>query len=120
MYTEHPYPHGTHWQEDQVDRSNYRGTRSAVIGGNLIYPVLVAFPIVVLATDLAFWGIGDHFWARASEWLLVTGVVLGALAVDLGLIEFTTIRRVRSRVAGRSSAISRAQSPEHLDSPELE
>ena len=95
-----------------MDRSDYRGTRSTAIGGRLIHPMLMVFPIVflvgVLATDLAFWGIGDQFWARASEWLLAVGVILGALAVDLGLIEFTTVSRVHSRVAGRVYSLGSA------------
>jgi uncharacterized membrane protein len=74
--------------------------------------VLVVFPIAllvsVLATDLAFWGTGNHFWARTSEWLLAVGVISGALAADLGMIEFTTISRVRSLVAARVYSLGNA------------
>jgi uncharacterized membrane protein len=88
-----------------MDRSDYQGTPStAAIGGHPIHPMLVVFPIAflvgALATDLAFWGTGDHFWALASEWLLAAGVVMGVLAAVAGLIEFITISRVRSLVAG--------------------
>jgi uncharacterized membrane protein len=87
-----------------VDRSDYRDTRSTVIGGHLTHPMLVVFPIAflvsVLATDLAFWGTGDNFWARASEWLLAVGVIMGAFVSGFGLIEFITISRLRSLVAG--------------------
>ena len=38
---------------------------------------------------------GIHFWAEASRWLLLVGVVTGALAAIFGLIDFLTIRRVR-------------------------
>ena len=63
-----------------MDRSGNRGTRSyAAVGGRLIHPMLVVFPIAflvgVLATDLAFWGTDDHFWALASKWLLAAGVI---------------------------------------------
>ena len=65
--------------------------------------MLVVFPIGflvgALATDLAFWGTSDPFWARASEWLLGAGIIMGALAVA-GLIEFVTISRVRLLAVG--------------------
>ena len=85
--------------------SDYRGVRStAAIFGHPIHPMLVVFPIGflvgALATDLAFWATSDSFWARASEWLLGAGIVMGALAAVAGLIEFVTISRVRSLVAG--------------------
>jgi uncharacterized membrane protein len=85
--------------------SDHRGVRStAAILGHPIHPMLVVFPIGflvgALATDLAFWGTSDPFWARASEWLLGAGIVMGALAAVVGLIEFVTISRVRSLVAG--------------------
>lgn len=88
-----------------MNSSNYRGARSyAPVGGRLIHPVLMVFPIAllvgVLATDLAFWGSGNHLWAQASEWLLAVGVILGAVVADLGMIAFITISGVRSRVAG--------------------
>ena len=85
--------------------SDFRGVRStAAIFGHPIHPMLVVFPIGflvgALATDLAFWGTSDPFWARASEWLLGAGIVMGALAAVAGLIEFVTISRVRSLAAG--------------------
>jgi uncharacterized membrane protein len=88
-----------------MDRPDYQGTPStAAIAGHPIHPMLVVFPIAflvgALATDLAFWRTGDHFWALASQWLLAAGVVMGALAAAAGLIEFLTISRVRSLVAG--------------------
>ena len=88
-----------------MERTDYQGTSStAAIGGHPTHPLLVLFPIAflvgALATDLAFWGTGDHFWARASAWLLAVGVIMGALAAGFGLIEFITISRVRSLVSG--------------------
>lgn len=90
-----------------MDRSDYGATRGdAATGGHRIYPVLVIFPVTLLvstlATDLAFWASADHFWARVSEWLLAAGVIMGALAADLGMIEFSTISRVRLLVAARA------------------
>jgi uncharacterized membrane protein len=88
-----------------MDRLDYQGTPStAAIGGHPIHPMLVVFPIAflvgALATDLAFWRTDDQFWALASKWLLAAGVIMGALAAMAGLIEFLTIRRVRSLAAG--------------------
>ncbi len=88
-----------------MDRSEHVGVPStAAIFGHPIHPMLVVFPIGflvgALATDLAFWGTSDPFWARASEWLLGAGVVMGVLAAVAGLIEFVTISRVRSLAAG--------------------
>ena len=88
-----------------MDRLDYHGTPStAAIGGHPIHPMLVVFPIAflvgALATDLAFWRTDDQFWALASKWLLAAGVIMGALAAVAGLIEFLTIRRVRSLAAG--------------------
>ena len=85
--------------------SDDRGVRStAAIFGHPIHPMLVVFPIAflvgALVTDLAFWGTSDSFWARASEWLLGAGIVMGVLAAVAGLIEFVTISRVRSLAAG--------------------
>jgi uncharacterized membrane protein len=77
---------------------------TAAVAGHPIHPMLVVFPIAflvaALATDLAFWGTNDPFWARASTWLLGAGVVMGVLAAVAGLIEFLTISRVRSLAAG--------------------
>jgi len=77
---------------------------TAAIFGHPLHPVLVAFPIAFLSgvvlTDFAFWRTADPFWARASLWLVAAGVVTGLLAAVLGFIDFVTIRRVRSHLAG--------------------
>ena len=85
--------------------ADHGGVRCATaIFGHPIHPMLAVFPIGflvgALATDLAFWGTSAPFWARASEWLLGAGIVMGAVAAVAGLIEFVTISRVRSLVAG--------------------
>lgn len=88
-----------------MNRSDYTEAPStAAVVGHPIHPMLVVFPIgflvAALATDLAFWGTNDPFWARASTWLLGAGVVMGVLAAVAGLIDFITISRVRSLAAG--------------------
>lgn len=81
------------------------GVRSTVaVAGHPIHPMLVPFPIAFLvgafATDLAFWGTSDPFWARVSLWLIGAGLLMGLLAAAVGLIEFVTIARAREHMAG--------------------
>jgi uncharacterized membrane protein len=77
---------------------------AAAVVGHLIHPMLMAFSIAfltsVLATDLAFWGTGDPFWVSASAWLLLAGVVMGAIAAAVGVREFVIMSRVRSLTVG--------------------
>jgi uncharacterized membrane protein len=79
-------------------------TSTAAIAGHPIHPMLVPFPIAflvgALVTDLVFLGTGGGFWARASFWLLIAGVVTGLVAALFGLIDFVTIRRARAHSAG--------------------
>jgi uncharacterized membrane protein len=76
---------------------------TAAIKGHPLHPILVPFPIAflvaALASDLAFWGSGDPFSARASAWLIGAGVVMGALAAVAGLTDFLGSNRVRSITA---------------------
>jgi uncharacterized membrane protein len=73
---------------------------TAAIAGHPIHPILVGFPIAFLVgtlfTDMAYWLDPEHFWARASLWLLTAGVVTGLLAAVFGLVDFVTIERARS------------------------
>ena len=82
-----------------------KGVRStASIGGHLIHPMLVPFPIGflvgALATDLVFWGTGNTFWAGFSMWLVAAGLVMGAIAAVFGLTDFLTIERARTGSTG--------------------
>ena len=75
-----------------------------------IHPMLVVYPIALLtltpASDVAFWWLGDPFWARVSFWLLAGGLGFGLLAAAVGLVDFMTMRRVRSHVSGWSHMLS--------------
>ena len=77
---------------------------TAAVVGHLIHPMLMAFSIAfltsALATDLAFWGTGDPFWVSASAWLLLAGVVMGAIAAAVGVREFVIMSRVRLLTVG--------------------
>lgn len=85
--------------------SHAKGVRStASILGHPIHPMLVPFPIAFLVgafvSDLIFWGTGDAFWARASLYLVIAGLVTGVAAAVAGLTDFMTIDRAREHLAG--------------------
>ncbi len=91
----------------ESDESNYRDTgvpSTVAIAGHPIHPAVITFPIgllvSVLATDIAYWLLGDLFWARASFWLIVGGLVTGLVAAITGLLDFIRIGRVRKHTAG--------------------
>jgi uncharacterized membrane protein len=73
---------------------------TAAIAGHPLHHMLVAFPIAYLVgafvTDIAFRSTADTFWARGSFWLLAAGIVTAIVAAIPGLIDFTTINRVRN------------------------
>ena len=73
---------------------------TAAIAGHPLHPMLVPFPIAflvaTLVVDIAFSATHDPFWGRAAFWLLAAGIVMAAAAAIVGLIDFLTIRRVRS------------------------
>lgn len=77
---------------------------TAAIAGHPLHPIFVLFPAAFLvgafATDLAFWGTADPFWARASLWLVGVGLVTGIVAALFGAIDFWTIERARAHQAG--------------------
>jgi len=79
------------------------GSRMAILG-HPIHPVLIHFPVAaligLLATDLAYWFTGDFFWARAGLWLAGVGAVGGWLSGVIGLIDLTTVMRIRRLVTG--------------------
>ena len=76
---------------------------TASIMGHPLHPMLVAFPIGFLVgallSDIGYASSQNSFWAEATRWLLLAGLITGALAAVLGLIDFLTIPYVRSRTA---------------------
>lgn len=80
-------------------------TRSrAAIAGHPLHPVVLPFPFVFLTSTLVSDALllftGDGFWARASLYGLLAGLVTGVLAAILGLIDFSSIRAARSHRVG--------------------
>jgi uncharacterized membrane protein len=72
---------------------------TAAIAGHPLHHMLVTFPIAFLigafVTDLAFWSTQNAFWAQASYWLLIAGIVTALVAALPGFIDFLTISKLR-------------------------
>jgi uncharacterized membrane protein len=72
---------------------------TASIAGHPLHHMLVPFPIAFLigafATDLAFWSTTNAFWAQASYWLLIAGIVTALVAALPGFIDFFSIDKLR-------------------------
>ena len=87
------------------DRSHVHPRSTAKIGDHPIHPMLVSFPIVcfilTFVVDIIFVRTHDTTWATASIWLLVVGLVMGALAAVAGLTDFLGDDRIR----GASDAV---------------
>jgi uncharacterized membrane protein len=73
---------------------------TAQIAGHPLHPMLVVFPIAFLVgtfvSDIVYLASGDAFWARVSLWLLVAGLVMGALAALAGFTDFLGDRLIRA------------------------
>ena len=78
--------------------ANPRSTAS--IAGHPIYPMLIPFPLAffvgTFAADLGYWYSGNPLWVTASLWLLGAGLVMGALAAAMGLIDLFGDRQIRA------------------------
>ncbi len=91
------------------DASSETGERPAIrsrvtIAGHPVHPMLIAFPIGTLGllpvSDLIYWVTRDFFWARMSWFLVIAGLITAGLAALVGLVDFVSIRAVRTnRVA---------------------
>ena len=72
---------------------------TAAIAGHPIHATLVSFPIVcftlALLTDIAYWQTGNLMWQHFSAWLLLVGLLIGALAAIAGLIDLLSRRPLR-------------------------
>ena len=72
---------------------------TAQIGGHPLHPMLIPFPVAFLvgafATDLAYWGTRNAFWAEASLWLLGAAIVMALVAAVAGFTDFLGESRIR-------------------------
>lgn len=86
-------------------RAERLGVQSRVtLGGHPVHPMVIPFPIAFLVSlavsDVVFAATTNAFWAELSRYLLIAGLVTGALAAVLGLIDFVSIKAVRRGGAG--------------------
>jgi uncharacterized membrane protein len=81
----------------------------ASIAGHPIHPMLVPFPIaffaLALVMDVAYWQSSNLNWKHFAEWLLLAGLVTGALAAVVGAIDFFSRREIRARAPAWPHAI---------------
>lgn len=79
------------------------------IAGHPIHPMFIHFPIAALVglviTDSLYIYTHDFCWARASYWLVLTGVIVGVIASFVGLIDLVTVARIRRLVTAWCHAI---------------
>jgi len=71
---------------------------TAQIGGHPIHPMLVQFPIVCFILTFVldvFYSRGNADVAQWSNWLLIVGLVMGALAAVAGLTDFLGDKRIQ-------------------------
>jgi uncharacterized membrane protein len=71
--------------------------KRVTVAGHSLHPMLVVFPLGLLATSLV-WDLvhlasseGNTMWAMISFWTIVAGVVGGVLAAIPGLLDFLAI-----------------------------
>ena len=85
-----------------MDGYHHKAVRSNVaIVGHPVHLMLIPFPIAflmgALVTDLIYWGTTNPFWAQASVYLVVAGLVTGVAAASVGFTDFVTLPQVRAR-----------------------
>src|SRR2546423_14793529 len=63
--------------------------------GHPIHPMLIVFPLGLLATSLIFdivhWITGNGFFSVVAFWMIAAGVIGGLLAAIFGLIDWLAI-----------------------------
>src|SRR5689334_18796575 len=73
--------------------------------GHPIHPMLIVFPLGLLATAVAFdivgLASGDASWFRISFWMIAAGIIGGLLAAIFGLVDWLAIpARTRAKAIG--------------------
>lgn len=67
----------------------------AKIFGHAIHPILIVFPLGLLATavifDVIFLATGNHTWTFVAFWMIGAGLIGGLVAALFGLIDYLNI-----------------------------
>ena len=67
----------------------------AKLFGHPIHPMLIVFPLGLLATALVFdvinMATGNGYWSEISYWMIAAGIIAGLLAAPFGLIDWLAI-----------------------------
>jgi uncharacterized membrane protein len=61
----------------------------------MLIPFPIAFFVAAFVCDLAFWQMGDAFWATASLWLIGAGLVMAVLAAVVGATDVLSEPRIQ-------------------------
>ena len=78
--------------------------------GHPIHQMLIVFPLGLLATSVVFdivrLATENVYWAEISYWMILSGLVGGAVAAVFGIIDFTSIpKNTRARRIGAMHGI---------------
>lgn len=81
------------------------------VAGHALHPILIVFPLGLLSTSVIFdiihLATGNPLWAVVSFWMVISGVIGGALAAIFGLIDFLAIPlRTRAKSIGLMHGIT--------------
>jgi uncharacterized membrane protein len=91
---------------------NIRIKSTASIAGHPVHAMLVPFPIaffiLALIMDVAYWQTSNLTWKIFAEWLLLAGLVGGGLAMVAGAIDLFSQRELRSKPQAWPHAIGNA------------
>lgn len=91
-------------EEDEAELRDSGVPSTVHIAKHPLHPLIVTFPIAFLTstllTDAVYWFTRNQFWADASYWLLIGGLITGLIAAATGMSDFLRIDRVREHSAG--------------------
>jgi len=66
----------------------------------LLFPIPVILFIAALATDIVYAKTGNIMWLNFAEWLISAGLLFGAIAAVVLIVEFIASRAIRSGTRG--------------------
>jgi uncharacterized membrane protein len=87
----------------------YRTTTAPSAGLYPLHIILASFPTACFTgaflTDIAYANTYEMQWANFSVWLITAGLVMGALAAVVGIVDYLINRNRRARGTGRVHTI---------------